>query len=93
MPGIYRRKETVVRRDVAGQTLLVPIGSGTANLQRVFSLDAAGRCIWEALAEARTEDQLAAAVCERFDVDEERARSDARSFIADLLKAELADEV
>lgn len=93
MPETYRRKDAVVQREVAGQTLLVPIQGNTADLQRVFSLNAVGRCVWEALADARTEGQLAADVMERFDVDAERASADVRAFVGRLAEAGLIVKV
>jgi hypothetical protein len=91
MPETYRRKDSVVQRDVAGQTLLVPIQGEAADLQRVFSLNAVGRLVWEALATGRTEGELAVDVMENFDVDAERASADVRAFVARLAEAGLVE--
>jgi len=49
-----------------------------------FKLNGSGRVLWEALTEPRTEPELAAALVERYGIDESRAATDVAAFLADL---------
>ncbi len=69
---------------VGGRDLLVPLGAKVLEMNALVVLNAAGRCIWELLAEERSPDEIAAAVAGRFAVDPERARADVRAFLDEL---------
>ncbi|OPX33795.1 MAG: hypothetical protein B1H12_11235 [Desulfobacteraceae bacterium 4484_190.2] len=45
----FHRKDDIVTRQVAGETLLVPIYGDLANMERIFSLDPVAAFIWEQL--------------------------------------------
>jgi hypothetical protein len=49
-----------------------------------FALDPVGACVWDALAEARTVDDIATAVAQDFDVEPAACRDDVARLIAEL---------
>ena len=79
-----KRKADFVLQNVAGENLLVPIGAQVMDLNGLITLNAAGRYLWELLAEDRSLDHLAGALTERFDVGLERARADAQVFLDEI---------
>lgn len=44
---IYSRNEGVMRRVVAGETVLVPLREGLGDMRHVFSLNGPGGDVWE----------------------------------------------
>ena len=88
----YRRKEDVVGRDIAGEYLLVPLKGNLAELQAIFTLNPTGRCIWEALEEPKTRDEVSATLAERFDIGEEEAKDDFDEFMKTLVDEDLVRE-
>ena len=65
---------------IAGDDVVVLDLEGSVYLK----LNGSGRVLWEALAEPRTESDLARALVEHFDIDEARAHADVATFLADL---------
>ena len=80
----------VVARDVAGQHLLVPIRSGIAGIDSIFTADEVGSFLYARLDGRRDAASLARLVSEAYEVDEERALRDVLDFLAALCEAGLA---
>jgi hypothetical protein len=81
-----KRKDDLVMRSIGGDSLLVPLGARVAEMHGMVVLNGTGRCMWELLAEERSVDELAAAVAERFDVDDSRAHADVQSFLDEMAR-------
>jgi hypothetical protein len=65
----YVRRNGVVRREVAGETVLVPVGEGgAAQLEYLYRLNTVGGVIWKALKNPVTLDELFEKVSEVFDL-------------------------
>lgn len=89
----YKRKSTFITRNIAGETLLVPLAGKIADLQRVIALNSVGAFIWEQLATPHTLEGIAAALASAFTVDAETARRDAAEFCGQLEAANLIEKV
>jgi hypothetical protein len=87
----FNRRESVVRREVAGETFLVPIHGRLADLKELFVLNDVGSWVWEHL-DGRDLDELTAGLCAEFETDAMQAREDAECFVGQLVEAGLADE-
>ena len=90
---VYRRKEKVVARRIAGETLLVPIRGNLADMQKLFVLDEVGKYVWDMLDGENTLSDVSNSICIDFKVDAEEAGCDVKDFIADLQEADLVEEV
>ena len=77
-------------RSVAGETILVPIRSGVADLECVYTLNDVGEAIWRLLESPRSEEEIVFSIVSEFDVEEADARRDVAEFLADLQVARLA---
>ena len=75
MDHIYRHRKHIVTRDIAGETLLVPIQEELADMQRLFALEGVSAFIWKRLDGDRTLDDILDLVAGRFDVDRHRGRA------------------
>ena len=79
-----KRKEDFMLQTVGGEKLLVPLGSQVVDMNGLVVLNATGACVWEALAEERSVEELAALVAEQFEVDGDRARADVQAFVDEI---------
>lgn len=78
----FMRGDRHVYRNIAGEHLLIALHGDSP--EPLFALTPTAAFLWEELTEWCTEDELAAALSERFDVDTDRARSDIAEFLAQL---------
>ncbi len=88
----FRKKEEIVTRRIAGETLLVPIYGDLANMERIFALDPVAEFIWEQLDGERSLRDIRDGVLDAFDVREEQAETDIFEFIEELLEAKLIEQ-
>lgn len=79
------RKE-FIKRDIGGDTILVPTGTTVYDYNGLFALNELGSFLWDLLPQAENADALVAAVLEAYDVDEATARQDIGEFL-DKLRA------
>jgi len=79
-----KRKDSFMLQSVGGEDLLVPLGAQVVDMNGLVILNATARCLWEALAEDRSVDELATVLAERFEIDESRARADAQAFLEEI---------
>lgn len=70
-------------RELAGEhVVVVPAADGTADLTRIVSLNESAVYLWERFHGVEfSEEELARALADRYEVDPERARHDARNWI------------
>lgn len=86
---LFKRREDVVSRHIAGETILVPIRSKLADMQRIFALNAVGEHIWNEMDGTKTVGDLCGSVVAAFEVSEEEAVKDAQEFLGQLIEAGL----
>ncbi len=87
----FRVADEVVKRDVAGETFLVPIRGHVADLQELFIVNEVGGWLWDRLDGRRRVDDLVADVVAEFEVSEQQAREDVSLFMAQLADAGLIE--
>ena len=51
-------KAQLVKREIAGDTILVPVGETTTKLQGLLTINETGAAIWDALPEAENEEAI-----------------------------------
>jgi hypothetical protein len=71
-------------RDIAGQTIVVPVGMEAVSFNGIISLNKTGRELWNALQVDRDVASLVTVLTSRFEVDPDVAKDDVESFIAKL---------
>ena len=80
----------VVARDIAGEHLLVPVRSGIAGVDCLYTADEVGSFLYARLDGRRDASALARLVSEAYVVEEERALEDVLAFLGELCAAGLA---
>lgn len=84
---VYQQKEDVILREIADETILVPICGEIANLERIFYLDNVSKFIWEQFDGEKTLADISKAVTAEFDIEIETAFNDLLEYV-DQLKSE-----
>ena len=74
-------KKELVKRQIAGDTVLVPVGKSVYEANGLFIMNDVADFIWDLLPQAQNEEQLCQAVLAEYDVSEETARQDVAEFL------------
>lgn len=77
-------KLETVKREICGETYLVPIGEAAHNYSGLFVLTDVAAFIWDVLPEADNEAAIVDAVLAEYEVDRATAEADVREFLAKL---------
>jgi hypothetical protein len=85
----YVQVDNLVTRKIAGETIIVPIGKNSGELNAIYTLNPTGTKIWEMLGAAVANPLIAQSICEEYDVTLEEARKDLEEFQASLHNAGL----
>lgn len=85
-------KEGYLLREVAGSTIVVPVGEGSMDFSGVITLNSVGAFLWKQLENGITEEKLLDRVLGEYDVDADTAKADIAEFIEKLKGAELLEQ-
>jgi len=86
---VYQRSQTVVSRQIAGETLVVPIRGKVGDLASIYSFNETGTLLWSALEQPKSLESLAALLCDSFAIGMDDARRDAGAFVREMEAAGL----
>jgi hypothetical protein len=78
------RNTSIVSRDVAGETIVVPICRGVGDLDSVYTFNPVGRSLWRLLENGRSVEELANWVVTHYEVDAKQAVADVQSYLSEL---------
>jgi hypothetical protein len=90
---VYRRSTAVVSRQISGETLVVPIRGKVGDLASIYSFNEEGSVLWAALEQSASLENLAAVLCQSFEVEWDDARQDADTFVQEMQAAGLLSAV
>jgi hypothetical protein len=83
-PVRHTRNTAIVSRDVAGETIVVPICRGVGDLDSVYTFNPVGRSLWHLLENSHSVEELANWVATQYEVDANQAMLDVQSYMAEL---------
>lgn len=81
--------EGFVLKNIAGENIVVPVGSNTVSFKAIVTLNDSGAFLWHSLENERTEAELVTALLGEYDIDEATAKADVAEFTAKLREAGL----
>ncbi|WP_439183720.1 PqqD family protein [Carboxylicivirga taeanensis] len=81
MGELYKKQTGFVEKTVGDEMVIVPLVGKVAQMEHVFSLNEVGAAIYNALNEAKTQEELLALILSDFDVDKETAQRDMELFL------------
>ena len=82
-------KKELIKREIAGDTILVPVGKTVYDSNGLFVVNELGAFLWDRLPGAKDEAELLTAVLEEYDVSPEEAAGDIREFLDRLKQLEI----
>ena len=82
-------KKELIKREIAGETILIPVGKTVYDSHGLFALNELGSFLWDLLPEAEDAEALVAAVLAEYDVAEDEARRDIGEFLDKLKKMDI----
>ena len=74
----------LVKRNIAGDVILVPVGDSSLQLKGLITLNETGELLWDALPDAPGPEALAEALQREYEVDAATARADTEEFLSRL---------
>ena len=74
-------KKQLIQRQIAGETILVPVGKTVYESKGLFVLNELGSFIWDILPQAQTKEEIVEAVLNEYDVDRSTAEQDTEKFL------------
>ena len=92
-PPLLVRSPATVCREIAGETIVVPICAGVGDMEAVYTFNEIGGQLWHLLEESRAPGDLITWVLQNFDVSAEAAAVDIENFLADLTEIGLLQQV
>ncbi len=84
-------KKELVKRDIAGDILLVPVGKTVYESNGLFILNEVGAFLWDRLETADTEEDLLTALLEEYEITEVIARKDVQEFLGKLRQLDILE--
>jgi hypothetical protein len=87
--GCLTKDKNLVTRSIGGETLIVPVRSGIADLECIYTLNGVGSRIWELLDEHTPVKKIVEAICSEYDVTPEQAAHDISELLSGLEAAGL----
>lgn len=82
-----------VLREIAGESILVPLGQQTMQMDGIINLNPVAAVIWSALSENPDQEYVLQEILEHFDIDEVQVRKDLQEFIDEMKVAGMLEDV
>ena len=82
----------MVLREIAGESLLIPVGQTALKIHGMITLSESGLLLWKRLQTECTEDELVEALLTEYQVDRETAAADVKAFIRQMQEVGILEE-
>lgn len=79
-------REDLILREVAGESILIPVGEIALDIKGMFTLTESGTLLYRKLTEDCTKEDLVQALLDEYEVDQEKASEDVDAFLEQLEK-------
>ena len=89
LEACFVKEKDLVTRDIAGESIIVPIKGHVGDLEGIFTLNEVGAMIWRLIDGQKTGRELAEAVKDEYDVEAAEAEDDVVDFLRSLEDAGL----
>jgi hypothetical protein len=87
--NLYTKRNDFVARDIAGETIIVPIRGHVGDLDSIYTLNEVGTTIWQLIDGKKSVGQIADTLCNTYEVTLEEAKKDTLEFLNSLKEAGL----
>lgn len=79
-------KKELIKREIAGETILIPVGKTVYDSHGLFAVNEVASFLWDLIPNADSEEDLLKAVLNEYEVTETVARQDISEFLNKLRK-------
>ena len=85
-------KEGFMLREIAGNSIVVPVGAASVDFNGMITLNEVGAFLWKELINGATKEQLCQAVLDNYDTTSVQAETDINEFLRSLSESNLLEE-
>lgn len=82
-------RKQLVKRTIAGDVILVPVGDASLELKGLLTLNETGERLWDMLPQCDSQEALVQRLLEEYDVEEAVLRADVEAFLVRLRQLEI----
>lgn len=79
-------RKQLIKRTIAGDVILVPVGDASLELKGLLTLNETGERIWDMLPQCADKEELIWLLLDEYDIDESTLRADVDEFLARLME-------
>ncbi len=90
---VFQIPDSIVTREIVGETLLVPVSGDLADMDNIFALNGTAAFIWALFNGENRLERIRDEVCETFEVDAGQAWQDLQELLKELSEAGLVVQV
>lgn len=84
LKSVVSHSPDIVTKKTGNEYVLVPLANNIADMNRLFTLNETGACIWELIDGKKNVGEIVEKFTEEFDIDHETATKDILSFIENM---------
>ena len=92
MARCYIKGADLVTREIAGETIIVPIRNNVGDLDSIYTFNELGTLIWQSIDGRTSVGQIVESISRAYDVTPEEASKDTSEFLDSLEEAGLIHE-
>ena len=89
----FIKEKDLVTRDVAGETIVVPVRSNVGDLDSIYTLNEVGTAIWGLIDGRKDVQKIIEKICSEYEISAEEAEQDIFEFIEQLKEIGVVREV
>ena len=82
-------KKELIKREIAGDAILVPVGKTVLESNGLFMLNELGAFIWDLLPQVESESEILEAILAEYEISAETAAKDTAEFLASLREMDI----
>lgn len=85
-------KQDYMYKKIAGQDIIIPVGSTAMNTNEMMTLKGSGAFIYELFYKGATIDEVVGKLTETYEIDEDTARRDTENFVNKLKEFNMIED-
>ena len=86
---MYHKNEEVIRREIAGEVILVPVTGNLADLNRLYVLNPVADLAWSAFDSVTDQPEITSRIVAAFEVEQQVAEADLEALCQSLCELDL----
>lgn len=89
--NMIKAKKDLILREIAGESLLIPVGEAALSLHGMIELTETGAFLWKILEQEKTLEELTDCLCKEYEISRETARKDVEEFADKMMQLGIVD--